>query len=126
MEREYSYKMGFRINDTPVPDPSAFSGAESDLDTLGKRDSTGELHRNKVAQKFHQKMEWNNLGWDMIQRIGNLMNQSDRFQWTYPEPMVGMNTVTAYCGDREWEAKKCYSDYMGDWVGTLKVSIIQI
>lgn len=125
MEREYKYEMGFLINGKPIPDPSAFSGAESDLDTLGKRAADGNLRRNKVAMKAPTKLEWDNIEWDMINYIGNLMNKSDRFLFTYPDPIRGLATMTAYCGDRNWEAVNCTDEAMSKWIGSLKVSIIQ-
>lgn len=126
MERMYSYSMGFRVNGEPLPDPSSFTGAESDLDTLGKRDSTGELRRNKVAMKAHIKLEWQNVQWNMIELIGNLMNKSDRFQFVYFDPIRGEQEITAYCGDREWEVTRAVDISSGEWIATLKVSIIQI
>ena len=44
-----TYKLGFSIDGTNIPDPSGFGGKESDLDTLGERDMLGDLHRNMVA-----------------------------------------------------------------------------
>lgn len=64
--RSYNYDMGFGINGNAIPDPSAFSGARSDLDTLGNRDATGTLHRNMVSAKYHTKLEWNNIDWSMM------------------------------------------------------------
>lgn len=126
MARTYSYDMGFKINGTPLPDPSVFSGAESDLDTLGKRDATGALRRNKVAMKCHTKLEWRNIEWSMVKTIGNLMNKSDRFRFTYVDPIRGAQTITAYCGDRDWEAVFCVDASAEKWIGTLKVSVIEI
>ena len=38
--------------------------------------------------------------------MGGLMNKGDRFHFTYPDPIEGAQTIIAYCGDRNWEAKK--------------------
>ena len=45
----YTYSMGFMIGSTAIPDPAVFTGAESDLDTMGERDATGYLHGDMVA-----------------------------------------------------------------------------
>ncbi len=37
-----SYTMGFMVGNMPIPDPSGFSGKESDLDTMGERDANSE------------------------------------------------------------------------------------
>ena len=126
MEREYNYEMWFAINDVQIPDPSSFSGAASDLDTLGTRSTTGELHRNKVATKHHMKLSWNGIEWDMIRHIGGLLSQGDRFRFTYIDAIEGIQTITAYCGDREWEAIMCTDKFGDKWLGTLSVSIIEI
>ena len=125
-ERTYRYEMGFLVNGMPVPDPSSFTGAESDLDTLGKRDATGALRRNKVAMKCHLKLEWQNIEWKMVREIGNLMNKSDRFLFSYVDPICGAQTITAYAGDRDWEATLCIAEDAENYIGTLKVSVIEI
>lgn len=125
-QREYRYSMGFEINGTPIPDPSGFSGAVSDLDTLGERDSAGTLRRNKVATKYHSKLEWRNIQWDVLKDIGRLLGQGDRFQFRYIDPIGGQQEITAYCGDREWEAVFCAALDDRDWIGTLRVSVIEI
>ena len=125
--REYSYIMGFRIGGNPIPDPSTYSGAQSDLDTLGERDATGRLRRNKVATKCYVELEWKNIEWSMIQNIGKAMGGSkDRFEFQYLDPLEGSQTITAYCGDRNWNVVGCRSDFQHEWIGTLKVKIVEI
>lgn len=124
--RQYRFKMGFLVNETPIPDPSSFTGSVSDLDTLGERDSTGTLRRNKIATKYHSKLEWRNIGWEMLQYIGGLLGEGDRFRFCYIDPIGGQQEITAYCGDREWEAVFCAAPDERDWVGTLRVSVIEI
>lgn len=117
------YAMGFRVGDTALPDPTVFTGAESDLDTLGKRDATGLLHRHMVATKHPLKFEWHNIPWSLITRICELV-RSDKFQFTYFDPAVGApRTMNAYVGDRSWEV---VSAVPGDEpIGTLKFSVIE-
>lgn len=126
MERYYRYEMGFMINDTPIPDPSSFTGAASDLDTLGERDSYGDIRRNKIATKYHSKLEWKNIDWEMAGEIGHLLADGDRFNFTYIDPIDGEQEIIAYCGDREWEAVRCANSESRKWLCTLKVSIIEI
>nr|DAF27259.1 MAG TPA: hypothetical protein [Caudoviricetes sp.] len=120
--------MGFEINGTPIPDPSSFSGAVSDLDTLGERDSGGTLRRNKIAEKYHTRLEWKNIQWEMMRYIGSMMGgkERDRFLFRYVDPIGGEQEVVCYCGDREWDGVLCTDRDDREWIGTLRVSIIEI
>lgn len=124
--REYPepmYTMGFCINGVPIPDPNVFTGAESDLDTMGERDATGYLHRNRVATKHPLKVEYNNITWEMIMDISKLL-RNDKFQFTFPSPFTGdLQTIDAYVGDRNFETIR--SPLNGVWIGSLKFSIIE-
>ena len=118
----YRYDMGFMIGSTAIPDPAGFSGAVSDLDTMGKRDATGYLHRCMVATKHPLKMKYQNISWDMIKTICSLM-ASDKFQFSYPDPAVGIKTIDAYVGDREWEVVTSVPGY--EPIGNLSFSVIE-
>lgn len=119
-----SYTMGFAVDKIPLPDPSAFSGKESDLDTLGERDATGYLHRNRVATKHPLSIEWKNIPWNVITKISQLL-MKDKFVFRYPDPFgyQQSRTIDAYAGDRNFSA--VWSPENGDWIGELKVSIIE-
>lgn len=118
-----NYTMGFSVNGTPIPDPSVFTGAESDLDTMGERDATGYLHRNKVATKFPLKLEYSGLPWDTIMDICKLLRH-DKFVFTFPSPfMGGFQTIDAYVGDREFECIWAAPDSI--YIGNLKFSVIE-
>lgn len=118
-----TYNLGFKIGDTDLPDPSKFGGKESDLDTMGERDATGYLHRNMVATKHPVSVEFTNIPWGAIRAIGSLI--SEQISFTYPDPFssTGTRTITAYTGDREFSAVQMPTN--GDWIGTLKFSIIE-
>ena len=118
----YRYDMGFQINGTPIPDPSKFTGKVSDLDTLGKRDANGLLHRNMVATKHPLKLEYSNITWSMIQTICALMAQP-KFTFTYTDPAKGQKTIEAYVGDRDWEVVQAV--FNREPIGTLKFSVIE-
>lgn len=118
-----SYTMGFLVDDNPLPDPSAFSGKESDLDTMGERDAHGMLHRNKVATKHPLSIEYNNIPWSVITDICSLL-RSEKFSFTYPDPWDNNpRTIQAYVGDRDFEA--VWSPVDSEWIGNLKFSVIE-
>ena len=117
------YEMGFAVNGTRIPDPASFSGVESDLDTLDARDMTGELHYSKVAAKHTIKMGYNHIPRSMIMAIGALLS-AEKFQFTYPSPFTGTTTTMyAHASDREFDTK--WAPANGDWIGSLKFSIIE-
>lgn len=122
MERTYSYSMGFKINNTAIPDPSVFTGKDSALDSEGGRDMNGLLHRKMVATKHPTKMEYNNIDWDMAKTIMGLM-LGESFNFTYPDPRTGTTTIKAYCGDREWEVIR--AGQTRGWICNLKFSCIE-
>lgn len=118
-----SYSMGFKVGNTAIPDPMVFTGAESDLDTMGERDATGYLHRNKVATKHPLKLEYHNIPWATIMTIGGLL-KNDKFQFTFPSPFTGtLQTIDAYVGDRDFDA--VWAPEGKIWLGNLKFSIIE-
>lgn len=118
-----SYSMGFKVGNTAIPDPSVFTGSESDLDTMGERDATGYLHRNKVATKHPLKLEYHGIPWATIMAVGGLLN-SEKFQFTFPSPFAGsLQTIDAYVGDRDFESVWNPEDRA--WIGNLKFSIIE-
>lgn len=119
---ELSYAMGFMVNGVGIPDPSVFTGAVSDLDTMGERDATGYLHRDMVATKHPLKLEYNNIPWYVMQDIGQSL-ASDKFSFTYTDPIEGERTMEAYVGDREWEVVSAIPGEVP--IGTLKFSVIE-
>lgn len=120
---ELNYNMGFYVNSEQIPDPAVFTGAESDLDTMGERDANGYLHRNKVATKHPLKLEYNNIPWEIIMDIAKRLNAA-KFQFTFPSPFTGdLQTIDAYVGDREFEA--VWTPKEAIWLGNLKFSVIE-
>lgn len=118
------YDMEFAIDGHAIPDPAVFTGAESDLDTMGERDATGYLHRNMVATKHPLKVEYHNVPWAQIIEICTLMRGKDKFQFSYPDPFRNdKSTMTAYVGDREFEC--VWAERYHQWIGNLKFSIIE-
>lgn len=120
---EPRFNLGFAVNDTAIPDPKGFSGKISDLDILGKRDTTGTLHRKRVATKNPLKIEYENIPWEWIKQIVQLMT-AEKFMFSYPDPATqATKTIEAYVGDREYEAVQLPMG--GPWVGNLKFSVIE-
>lgn len=129
--RGYSYRMGFQINGSPIPDPSVFTGAASALDTSGGRDATGTLHRAMVATKHPLKLEYHSITFDMMENIMSKM-RGDSFQFTFPDPLEGYITIKAYVGDREWETQAAQNQvqeqsatWKRSWLGNLSFSVIE-
>lgn len=121
--RKYLYSMGFRVNGYLIPDPATFSGAISDLDTSAERDATGTLHRNKVATKTPLKFGYNAIEWEMFKAIADLIKE-DRFEFTFFSPQTcDFETITAYVGDREWNAVWCPED--GVYLCDMTFSVIE-
>lgn len=117
------YVMGFQVDGKDLPDPAKFSGSESDLDSMGERDATGYLHRNRVATKFPLKIEYHNIPWVMITKICGMLRK-DKFQFSFPDPFKNTTTtIEAYVGDREFTA--VWASEFATWIGDLKFSIIE-
>ncbi len=131
--RRHNYRMGFRVNGSAIPDPSAFTGAASALDTEGGRDATGTLHRAMVATKHPLKLEYHSITFEMMESIMSKM-RGESFQFSFPDPKDGYITIKAYCGDREWETQSAAGDvdtsgqsdaWKKKWIGDLKFSVIE-
>ena len=60
----YNAMMGLTVgygDDPNLPDPSEWSYQVGDLDTSGKRDATGLLHRAYVTTKINYEFTWKAL-----------------------------------------------------------------
>lgn len=103
--RQYNYNMGIRIGNTNIPDVSKWSYQVGDLDTSGRRDATGLLHRARVATKINYEFSWNSLDWEMLQIILQAVNH-EKFKLTAPDPRTFLGTYTGnyYVGDRTGDA----------------------
>lgn len=97
----YSYKMGIKVGNTSIPDPTEWNYQVGDLDTSGSRDATGLLHRAYVATKINYEFSWNALEWEMLQRIITAVNKP-KFTMTAPDPRKFGDTYKGsfYVGDR--------------------------
>lgn len=131
--RKYSYRMGFQVNGSRIPDPAVFTGKASALDTSGKRDATGTLHRAMVATKHPLKLEYHGITFDMMENIMGKM-RGESFLFTFPDPLEGSITIKAYVGDRDWETAMAKTtveagtddkEWKRGWLGNLSFSVIE-
>ena len=99
--RQYKFELGIMVGDVQFPDPSEWTYQVGDLDTSGKRDATGLLHRSYVATKINYEFKWNALEWEMLQRMLTAV-QSPKFAMTAPDPRYFGETYSGdyYVGDR--------------------------
>lgn len=104
MHRNYSNKMGIKIDGDDIPDVSKMSYQIGDLDTSGSRDATGLLHRARVATKINYEFSWNALEWNMLRWILSHINKA-KFRLTAPDPRTfgGNYSGNYYVGDRTGE-----------------------
>lgn len=104
--RHYNYKMGIKVGDTKIPDPSKWSYQVGDLDTSGSRDATGLLHRAYVTTKINYEFSWEALEWEMLEVILAAVN-TPQFTLKAPDPRTFKDTYTGqyYVGDRTGDAK---------------------
>lgn len=101
MHLHYNYKLGIKVNNTPIPDPAKWAYQVGDLDTSGNRDATGLLHRAYVATKINYEFTWNALEWEMLNTILEAV-QNPQFTLKAPDPrnFAQSYTGTYYVGDR--------------------------
>lgn len=104
-QHPYHNHMGITINGKAIPDPSEWSYQVGDLDTSGRRDATGLLHRKRVATKINYEFSWKSLEWKMLQLILNKITDA-KFTLVAPDPRT-FNTLYSgdyYVGDRTGKA----------------------
>ena len=106
MQFHYNYQMGLKIGNTEIPDPASWNYQVGDLDTSGKRDATGLLHRAYVATKINYEFQWKAMEWEMLDKIIQLV-QTPKFTLTAPDPRNFSKKYTGsyYVGDR---TGKCF------------------
>ena len=121
--RKYNYAMGIKIGNTNIPDVSKWSYQVGDLDTSGRRDATGLLHRARVATKINYEFSWNSLEWEMLQVILSAIT-AEKFTMTAPDPRTFKGTYTGdyYVGDRTGDAQYFRPDEEGGGGGRAEVA----
>ena len=126
MERPYNFEMGIIVDNTPLPDPAKWGYQVGDLDTSGKRDATGRLHRAYVSTKINHEFQWNGLGWQMLNTILQAVNKPI-FRLTAPDPRDYSTPYTGdyYVGDRTGEANYIMKETDEKGVFSLKLKFIE-
>lgn len=118
------YALGFKIDNTAIPDPSEFKYTAASLDASAERNTQGLLFRDMVAIKHNVSLKWDALSWTTIQSILALV-QSDSFELKFPSPETGaIYTGTYYVGDREVDAILLAGN-QSDWYGSLSFNLIE-
>lgn len=92
-------KYGDKI--TVLPDPSEWNYQVGDLDTMGKRDATGLLHRSYVTTKINYEFKWKGLEWEKLEELLEAIGHP-KFQMIAPDPRNFRQEYTGdyYTGDR--------------------------
>ena len=101
MTRPYNFRMGIKVNNVPIPDPTEWNYQVGDLDASGSRDATGLLHRAYITTKVNYEFSWNALEWEMLQTILAAVLH-EMFTLIAPDPRNFNATYTGnyYVGDR--------------------------
>lgn len=120
------YDMGFKINGTPIPDPSGWDYEIADLDLSGERDTTGLLHRDRVATKVNYSLEWGVLTWEELQGILSAVN-ADKFTLEAPDPRTFLSKYNSdyYVGNRSGKNHFYLVDREYVAVYSLKLKLIE-
>lgn len=113
------YALGFKVNGTPIPDPTTWSGEVSDLDIFGERDQTGLLHRKRVAKKEPMKLNYTNITWEEAHNILALTS-GESFAFTFRSIETNApKTIIAYRGANvNYTVNQCFGGDFDNSEGT--------
>ena len=116
--------LGFKIDNTAIPDPSEFKYTAASVDVSAERNTNGLLVRDMVAIKHNVGLKWDSLDWSTITSILGLV-QGESFELKFPSPETGtIYTGTYYVGDREVDAILLAGN-QADWFGSLSFNLIE-
>lgn len=125
---ELNQKLGFKIGNTSIPDPSEYGYASQSLDTYAERDLSGLLHRSMVDTKKNVSITWKGLPYDVASEILGLV-AGESFTLTFPCPEIrtgdGMYTGKYYVGDRKVNMLKANEDDKSLWIVSLAFDMIE-
>lgn len=123
---EYHYTLGITINGVALPDPpydGGYSFSVADLDISAERDTTGKLHRDRVATKINAQFNYNLIGWDKAREILAALGDAE-FSATILT-FDGTHSGTYYCGDRSCAPIWLPDGTKSKWITSLKFNIIE-
>ena len=120
------YDMGFTINGTAIPDPSSWEYEVADLDLSGERDTTGLLHRDRVATKVNYSLSWNAIKWRELQSILAAISPA-KFRLSAPDPETfkTQRTGSYYVGNRSGKTYFYHADNPDIAVYSLSCKLIE-
>ena len=120
----YYYQFGLSVAGTAIPDPSSFEYTVADLDVSGDRDSTGELHRDRVATKHNVKIKYDALEYPIVSAILSLISTAE-FQFSFILPDTNEQyTGRYYVGDRTMNIINAL-DAKENWLCDLSFDLIE-
>ena len=126
MYLNYNFKLGIKVDDVNIPDPSEWNYQVGDLDTEGGRDATGYLHRAYVTTKINYEFSWNALEREMLMTVLNAVNK-EKFILTAPDPRTMNKSYTGeyYVGDRSGKAHYYMTEREENSMYSLKLKFIE-
>lgn len=111
-----------KIDGVVMPDPTEFVVTIQDIDASAERNARGDLVRDKVNTKRKISMKYRMLTQTQAATILNAVDK-EFFSFTYPDPVAGENTITAYVGDRQ-NTMKLYKNGEALW-SEIPLSIVE-
>lgn len=111
-----------KIDGVAMPTPAEFSVTIQDIDASAERNARGDLVRDKVATKRKISLKYQMLTQTQAATILRAVDK-EFFSFTYPDPVAGEKTITAYTGDRQ-NTMKLYQNGAVLW-SELPLSIIE-
>lgn len=95
-----------------MPEPASLKVPISDMDSSSTtRNEQGVLQRDRVREGVRKiQLSWNLLTQADVQTILTAVKPAS-FQFAYPDPEKGTQTITAYAGDRSPEMVKTLQGY---------------
>lgn len=120
------YDMGFSIDGVAIPDPSKWEYEVADLDVSGERDTTGLLHRDRVATKTNYSLSWSAIKWTQLQAILAAVRPA-KFTLSAPDPRTFNSKLTGqyYVGNRSGEAYFYHKENPDIAVYSLSLKLIE-
>lgn len=94
-----------KINGVVIATPKSFEVGIQDIDGESNRDANGNMHRDRITIKRKLDLEWGPLTQNQISILLNAVS-SVFFTVTFPDPQLGMVSMTMYVGDRTTPAYK--------------------
>ena len=111
-----------KVNGVAIATPKTYEISVSDLDGESNRNANGVLIRDRIAIKRKINLEWGPLTQNQISTLLNAVS-SVFFTVTFPDPQLGMASMTMYVGDRTAPAYT-YINGVAKWSG-LKMNFIE-